>query len=54
MKARGLSQAKLAELVNSERRVINHQLNSEQTSIEKYIEFAEALGIKVELNLSSE
>jgi transcriptional regulator with XRE-family HTH domain len=52
MKASGLSQDKLARLINSERRVINRQLKSDQTSIEKLIQFAEVLGIKIEINFS--
>lgn len=50
MKERGISQAQLGVMVGgAERRVINRQLVAENTSIEKLLEFAEALEIRVEL-----
>ena len=54
MKARNMSQTDLASLVGSERRVVNKQLNSEHTSIEKYLEFADALKIKIEINIQND
>jgi len=55
MKEQNISQAKLGEMLGgTERRVINRQLNSDQTSIEKYLDFAEALKIKVEIRFLDE
>jgi predicted XRE-type DNA-binding protein len=49
MQAEGVSQAMLAERIGSERRVVNRQLNINSTSIDKLLEFAEALEIDVKI-----